>query len=83
MSVTLDPPIRVGAHTVAAVARTRVMPFATGGSVMFVAEKVPLAVIVLTDGDLAVFSIEGARLSKAEVDALSPGLMAQAMALGD
>lgn len=77
MSVSLDPPRRVGGLMVAALSRTVLGPVRLGPGFAVAGSKEPLAILIAEAGAVRALAPDGRPLEAAEVEALCPGALAR------
>ena len=65
-----EPPIKVGGRALIAVSRITLMRHAQNGALLFTGDKRPVAVICRGEGGEKIFSIDGARIDAAALQAL-------------
>ena len=73
MTVTLDKGVTVSGVTVAALVEQTIWARNYGPSVLVSGRKCPIALLVHRQGSTVALSLDGTRLSVAEVNALCPG----------
>ncbi|MCP3969493.1 MAG: hypothetical protein GY717_04090 [Rhodobacteraceae bacterium] len=76
MSLVLDRPVRVGAVTLAALCRVRVVPHGWRGGAAVVASKDPVALLIGSGGQVSGFAPDGRALGPEALEALCPGAVA-------
>lgn len=82
MTVMLDRAVQVGDATVAAICRVRVVPQGWRGGALFLAEKMPVAILIGHAGRVACFAPDATGMSREEIEALCPGALAAFSAPG-